>query len=366
MLILTKEIPLTQGKITLVDDDDYERLKDIKFHAKRDQKNWYAKYSINGNTKGWLHRLVLDLKDDERIDHINGDGLDNRKCNLRVSNHSQNASNKRKQDEGNSSSRYKGVMFHKQTGKWQSAIRKDGKRYHLGLFNTEEEAGLAYDNKSLELFGVFARTNLKELTLKIQSAEKNLEIVNKKHGEDSELIEHQGELLRGFEAEVNNITKLYEESKTARHNLSREFFNKEKVFQQKLAQFEKDDKQCMGVIKELRIIRGLAEARYIDAEGSLKYAKNAINELIKYAEMGIAENDDALIESPVSMYRYTLKQLLIAKKALEGETCQNIEHRHPCYRNEYCPNCGISTCSPNYAYHVCVAPRSEKALGDEK
>jgi hypothetical protein len=48
------------------------------------------------------------------------------------------------------------------------------------------------------------------------------------------------------------------------------------------------------------------------------------------------------------------------------DNCQNIEHRHPCYRNEYCPNCGISTCSPNYAYHVCIAPRSEKVLGDEK
>ena len=54
------------------------------------------------------------------------------------------------------------------------------------------------------------------------------------------------------------------------------------------------------------------------------------------------------------------------KKVLVGETCKNIEHRHPCYRNEYCPNCGISTCSPNYAYHVCVAPRSENVLGDEK
>jgi hypothetical protein len=91
-----------------------------------------------------------------QVDHINGNGLDNRKENLRICSHSENQWNRTKYK--NNKSGYKGVFFHSKTGHWEAGIRINGKREYLGVFNTPQEASLAYSRKAIELHGEFART----------------------------------------------------------------------------------------------------------------------------------------------------------------------------------------------------------------
>lgn len=93
-----------------------------------------------------MHQLICG----KGADHINGDGLDNRRANLRPATPAQNAANRRAVRSG-----LKGVTFHKKSGRWQAAIAK---RY-LGLFATEAEAGAAYDRAAVERWGEFARLN---------------------------------------------------------------------------------------------------------------------------------------------------------------------------------------------------------------
>lgn len=90
------------------------------------------------------------------IDHINGDGMDNRFCNLRPANQTQNAGNKRIQK--NNKSGYKGVFLHKQTGKYRARLQRYGKLYELGIYNTAEEAKAAYDAAAKIIHGEFFRS----------------------------------------------------------------------------------------------------------------------------------------------------------------------------------------------------------------
>lgn len=158
-----KEIPLTQDKVTLVDIENYDYLNQWKWFADKDRKNsiFYAKRSVLKNGKQTtlkMHREILKPPKDMEIDHKNRDGLDNRKCNLRLCNRSQNQMNKEIQR--NNTSSYKGVSWHERGKKWQAYIRKDYKRKHLGLFNIKEEAALAYNEAAIKSFGEFARLNI--------------------------------------------------------------------------------------------------------------------------------------------------------------------------------------------------------------
>jgi hypothetical protein len=89
----------------------------------------------------WLHRALMNLHygDGREIDHINGDGLDNRRGNLRIVNHAQNLQNQRKQ--ANRSSRYRGVSLYKRDGVWVAQMKLNGVRHYLGRYRTEDEAG---------------------------------------------------------------------------------------------------------------------------------------------------------------------------------------------------------------------------------
>lgn len=100
-----------------------------------------------------MHRYLI--KCDEIIDHINGNRKDNRLCNLRKSNVSLNSHNKKKKE--NTTSKYIGVRFNK--NKYTASITKDGKCYYLGRFENEEDAAKAYNKKSVELYGEFAKLN---------------------------------------------------------------------------------------------------------------------------------------------------------------------------------------------------------------
>ncbi|MDD3545497.1 MAG: HNH endonuclease [Kiritimatiellae bacterium] len=107
-----------------------------------------------------LHRLILNAPRDKEVDHINGDSLDNRKANLRICDHAENLRNVKPRC-NRKSSRYKGVQLDKACPyrPWRAQVTCNGKKYHVGHFATEELAAEAYNQKSEELFGVFARVN---------------------------------------------------------------------------------------------------------------------------------------------------------------------------------------------------------------
>jgi hypothetical protein len=159
-----KKIPLTQGLYALVDDEDFEYLNQWKWYAAKQGNDFYAfrqEYfpSLKKQKTVRMHREVMS--DDERdLDHIDGNGLNNQKINLRFCSHRQNHQNRKHHK--NTSSPYKGVSWH-YSGKWKSQIMVNGKVVHIGLFTSGEEAALAYDKAAKESFGEFARLNFSDM-----------------------------------------------------------------------------------------------------------------------------------------------------------------------------------------------------------
>lgn len=141
------EIPLTKNKTALIDDEDFEYFNQWNWHASNSYKDkWYAKRTITlygryGVSKSIiLHREIMGLKegDGKEVDHINHNGLDNRKGNLRVCNRSQNARNLKVPA--------KGYSWHIRAKKWIARIRVNGKLHHLGYYLDEVDAEKAYLN----------------------------------------------------------------------------------------------------------------------------------------------------------------------------------------------------------------------------
>lgn len=159
-----KQIPLTQGKVALVDDEDYEVLSQYRWQARRKEHTWYAqRYHQRCGKKSSqsMHRAILGLIDPSAcVDHINGDGLDNRRRNLRVASCAQNNQNSRKQC--NNSSGYKGVSYRKSYNKWHAYIYLDNRQINLGHYDDPEFAAMVYDSFAKQLFGEFFRPNFPE------------------------------------------------------------------------------------------------------------------------------------------------------------------------------------------------------------
>ena len=146
------KIPLTQDKVAIIDDEDYKRVSQYKWSY---HNQGYAQ--TNG---GWtlMHRFILNARDGQQVDHINGDRLDNRRENLRFVTNSQQHINRSKPAFVNRTSNYKGVSL-RSNGRWQVMLQ----RRYVGTFLTEEEAARAYDKRAKELFGEFARLNFPEV-----------------------------------------------------------------------------------------------------------------------------------------------------------------------------------------------------------
>lgn len=167
-----REIPLTQGKVALVDDEDYERVVVTNWCAVKSEGGiWYALSAITTNGRRiypLLHRFILNAPAGRKVDHKNRDGLDCRRENLRFATTSQNAMNMRRSR--SSSSPFKGVSFvNRSLSKpWRAQIKINGKAIHLHLHTTAEGAARAYDAKAKELFGEFARLNFPEEGTEIQ------------------------------------------------------------------------------------------------------------------------------------------------------------------------------------------------------
>jgi hypothetical protein len=157
---MAKEIILTQGKVALVDDEDYDYFNQFKWHIyKQNRNNYYARTVIYLNKKRIpvvMHRLLVKC-DGYIIDHISGDGLDNRKCNIRVCTRSENPINRRVNI--NNLSGYKGVSWFKPEQKWRAQIQYKKVVYHLGCFEKRIDAARAYNEAALKYHGEFANLN---------------------------------------------------------------------------------------------------------------------------------------------------------------------------------------------------------------
>ena len=147
-------------KVALVDDDDYAWLIDSPYNWKASKHGyiWYARRTVPNQASAVLmHRLILGAKKGEITDHINGDGLDNQRHNLRFATTRQNDQNQRRVRP--SSSQYQGVSIEKATGIWVAMIGVDKKVIRLGRYASEEEAAKAYDIAALKHYGSNAKVN---------------------------------------------------------------------------------------------------------------------------------------------------------------------------------------------------------------
>jgi hypothetical protein len=154
---MSERIELTRGKFALIDDDDYDEISKHKWHL---YSNRYAARSIRVDGKNifiLMHRVIMDAPKHLEVDHINGNGLDNRKENMRLCTHLQNTWNRTKKT---GTHRYKGAVFHKRVGKWYAYIKISKKCVHLGVFLDEKDAARAYNNAAIENFGEFACLNV--------------------------------------------------------------------------------------------------------------------------------------------------------------------------------------------------------------
>lgn len=150
-------VPLSMGKLAVVDADDFERIKGCTWFASKQRRAFYAFGRDARGAKVKLHRVIVGAKDGDTVDHINGDTLDNRKANLRLCTRAENARNVRARVTNTSG--YKGVTLHKQSGKWMATICVNAKKKHIGLFTDLVEAAKAYDARAVKEFGDFAWLN---------------------------------------------------------------------------------------------------------------------------------------------------------------------------------------------------------------
>ncbi len=158
-----RKVPLTKDKFAIVDPEDYHRLIEYKWYAHKGTNTYYAVRSLtNGKYRKrknqYMHHLVIDIPPGRFCDHLNHNGLDNRKANLRLATHTQNVWHRRK-FKSPSRSKYKGLTWRKKEKSWHVRITVNGSRLFIGSFKDEVEAACAYDRAAKILHGQFATLN---------------------------------------------------------------------------------------------------------------------------------------------------------------------------------------------------------------
>lgn len=148
----------------LIDGEYYDKVKSYNWHAyySPNTKSFYISTNIRKNNGKYtllrLHRLITDAPKGMCIDHINHNTLDNRKTNLRICTNAENQRNSRKHFDG-ITSKYKGVSWKKHAKKFVAKIRYCGKDKHLGYFDNELDAAIAYNNAAIKYYGEYAKLN---------------------------------------------------------------------------------------------------------------------------------------------------------------------------------------------------------------
>lgn len=155
-----KQIDVGRGLFAFVDDCDYPELSKHKWGVlKHRTGKFYAVCSIQGRPT-FMHRLLVQAKAfSEKVDHLDGDSLNNTRKNLRIATNSENMMNRGAA--ANNKTGFKGVIKRgdRRTKPYKAQISVNGKTVYIGHFDTAKQAALAYNEKAKELHGEFARLN---------------------------------------------------------------------------------------------------------------------------------------------------------------------------------------------------------------
>jgi hypothetical protein len=158
------EIQLSNGYKTIIDNEDYEKVKKYTWYAKYDSKGFakYVSHNYRENGKLYslkLHRFILNVCDSKvEVDHIDHNGFNNQKSNLRICSHIQNSRNRIMYK--NKIVPYKGVSIRKENKKYRSRIRVNKKLINLGEYSNSVDAAKAYNEAAIKYFGEFACLNI--------------------------------------------------------------------------------------------------------------------------------------------------------------------------------------------------------------
>ncbi len=161
---MAKRIRLTKGKTAIVDDDIFEYLNRWKWIAAQARSGtWYAQRTELPSRKTLkMHRIIMNAPNDLQVDHINMNGLDNRRKNLRLCTVGQNCRNRKTRRD--SQTGYKGVSWREKVGKYQVRIQvPGGRRISLGYFDSIEIAAMVYDSAAKRHHGTFAKLNFPDV-----------------------------------------------------------------------------------------------------------------------------------------------------------------------------------------------------------
>jgi hypothetical protein len=150
------------GLVALVDDEDFDRVSAFKWFAfplpgSKSGRHYAMRTFKLPDGRGSSERMHQMVAGHTHPDHIDGDGLNNQRANLRRATSAQNGANRR--STVGSSSRFKGVTWHKRDGHWQASMKVDGRNRHLGSFSSEDEAARVYDAAALATWGEYAHLN---------------------------------------------------------------------------------------------------------------------------------------------------------------------------------------------------------------
>ena len=158
-LSVPRRIPVTRGKFAIVDSSDYYHLAQFQWFAEFGGRTFYAVRKQNGKSVK-MHRYITSAPSHLVVDHIDHNGLNNCRANLRLCSFAQNMRNI--VSNVGATSRYKGVHWNKRMKRWAASIQFEKKQYHLGYFTDEIAAAKAYDKKAMELHRQFACLNFPE------------------------------------------------------------------------------------------------------------------------------------------------------------------------------------------------------------